>query len=102
MNQEQYERQMAARTGRYESRKQGRIGAQSYLERKIAARRGYFAHKRKATDKKFEGRKQAKILKGRRKMDMKAAKFSARMARWGKGWDKMRAKWEARVRKHKT
>ncbi|TRZ68904.1 MAG: hypothetical protein D4Q77_00595 [Methanothrix sp.] len=75
---------------------------QSYLERKIAARRGYFAQKRKGADKKFEGRKQAKILRGRQKMDIKAAKFSAKMTRWGKGWEKMRARWEARVKKYKT
>lgn len=101
MNQEQYEQKMAARTRKYELRKQGRIGTQSYLERKIAARRGYFAQKRIAADRNFEGKKQARILRGKQKMDMKAAKFSAKMAKGGKGWEKMKAKWAARAAKHK-
>ena len=94
MNQAQYELQMAARTQRYEARKLGRVGKESYLERKIAARRSYFAQKRVA-----EGRKQARIERGMRKMDSKAAKFSVRVARWNKGWDRMRARWEARTRR---
>ena len=90
---------MAARTQRYEARKLGRVGKESYLERKIAARRSYFAQKRVAADSRFEGRKQARIERGMRKMDNKAAKFSVRVARWNKGWDRMRARWEARTRR---
>ncbi|MBU4075691.1 MAG: hypothetical protein KKI06_03110 [Euryarchaeota archaeon] len=99
MNQAQYELQKAARTRRNEMRKRGRAGKEGYLARKIMARRRYFAQKREATDSRFEGIKQARIDRGMQKMDKKAVKFSAKTARWNKGWDKMRVKWEARIRR---
>lgn len=99
MNQAQYEMKKTARTRRYELRERGRAGKEGYLAGKIAARRRYFAQKREATDSRFEGKKQARINMGMQKMDKKAASFSAKTARWNKGWDKMRAKWEARTRK---
>lgn len=94
MDQAKYELIKKVRKMKDALRAKRRYGNAGYLERKLAARRRYFAQKMKGEDRRFEARKQARFERGQRRLDKKAAKFSARALRWNKGWERRAARWE--------
>jgi len=88
MDQAKYELIKKVRKMKDALRAKKKFGDAGRLARKIAARREHVKQIWRAKDKKFEARKQSRIDKGKKRMDKKAAKFSARASKWEKKWEK--------------
>ena len=97
MDQAKYERIKAVRKAKDALRAQKRYGDAGHLARNIATRRSYFERKRKATDRNFEGKKQARISREHARWGRKSSKWSAKGAKWGKRWEHKAAKFNARM-----
>lgn len=102
MDKATYEKIKRTRKIKDDLRAKRRYGRNGHLARKIAARRKYFASKRRAVSRRFEAALRTRFEKGKRKMDMKAVKFSVKATKWGSNWDRRAARWEARARKLKS
>lgn len=100
MDRARYEAIKAAHLARDKAKRKKKMGAVGHLAKKIGVRRKYFAKKRKAVDRNFEGRKNAKINREHGKWSRKSAKWDSKGVKWGLRWAHKSAKFNASVKKY--
>ena len=99
MDQAKYEWIKAVHLARDRLKRQKKMGRSGRLARKIASRKKYFKQKRKAIDRNFEGKKQARAGREHSRWNRKSSKWNAKGSKWGNKWEHRAVKFNARMAK---